>query len=109
MNGNDTAFFVTTKLVGTSYHGRQENIKKLKNFELVLLVREPNNPFDINAIKVQRLDGSELGYINRGLAETLSNNIPQWEHGITAKVEGLHQISLMNGKSYCEVEISICG
>lgn len=70
-----------TKVVGVTYDGRQENIKKINPMVHPLVaVREPNNPYDENAIhiyyiKTDDFDNKELvscGYINRHLAAKLA-------------------------------------
>ena len=45
--------FTTTKVVGVTFNNAQENIERFARKDIPLeLVREPNNPYDPNAIKV---------------------------------------------------------
>lgn len=39
--------------------------------EYVTLVREPNNPYDPNAVRVDNFDGKQVGHIKRGTAAAL--------------------------------------
>ena len=41
-----------TKVVGVTFDGRQECIRKMKIGERIRLERDPNNPHDANAVKV---------------------------------------------------------
>ncbi|MCD8199432.1 MAG: DEAD/DEAH box helicase, partial [Coriobacteriaceae bacterium] len=61
-----------TKVVGVTFENRQDVIETLEAGEELQLVREPENEFDENAIAVRRRDGTQLGYLNRQLAERLA-------------------------------------
>jgi len=63
---------IETKVVGVTFEGRQEVVAKLQVGEKILCRREPTNPFDDNAIRVERLDGEQIGFINRFLAADLA-------------------------------------
>jgi len=86
--GKPEEFVLTyTKIAGTSHTNpdgtsRQKLIKKLKEGASLDLVREPDNPYDKNAIKICNKKGKQLGYIGRELAETLApcldNNSIVW-------------------------------
>jgi hypothetical protein len=61
-----------TWVVGSTYEGRQNVVRKLTVNETFQLHREPHNPYDRNAIRVERLDGECFGYINRFEAAKLA-------------------------------------
>jgi hypothetical protein len=63
---------IETSVVGVTFDGRQEFIKKLNIGEPISLIREINNPHDFNAIKVVTENGAHIGYINRELAEKIA-------------------------------------
>lgn len=64
---------VTKKnLDGTS---RQEIIADCREGEALLLVREPNNPKDPNAIKLCRLLGDQIGYISSEIATRMADEM----------------------------------
>ncbi len=67
------------KLVGVTIDDAQENIKKFgcKDIGSFALVREPDNPHDPNAIRVE-LAGLYLGYVPRHIAKNLA---PQMDAG----------------------------
>ena len=44
---------------------RKKQIKHLKEFDPVILEREPQNEYDKNAIKVYDMDGIDIGYISK--------------------------------------------
>jgi single-stranded-DNA-specific exonuclease len=61
------------KLAGVTVGDAQENIKKFgcRDIGSFALVREPNNPHDPNAIRVE-LAGLYLGYLPRHIAKDLA-------------------------------------
>ena len=63
-----------SKVVGVSFNDNQSKIMKIfesveytKEPIMLQLVREPNNPYDTNAIKV-----GEIGYLSKEVASQLS-------------------------------------
>ena len=64
---------IDTRVVGVTFEGRQAVVAKLHVGEEILLRREPYNPYDSNAIRVERLDREQIGYINRFLAADLAS------------------------------------
>lgn len=79
-----------TKIVGVSFinkdgSDRQELIEDLddllqKTSRVPLkLVREPQNPYDHNAIQVHNEQGKQLGFLSRSVSETLA---PMMDNGI---------------------------
>lgn len=63
---------ITTKVVGVTFDGRQNVIRRLRIGEMLELEREPDNPHDPNAVKVIRKTGEQIGYLNRELAKDVS-------------------------------------
>ena len=59
---------IETAVVGVTYNGRQGAIAFLLPGDEVWLLREPDNRFDRNAIRVLRRNGRQIGYLNRHLA-----------------------------------------
>jgi hypothetical protein len=78
---------ILCKLAGVSFNGCQQNIKNISmaDFPNISLVREPNNPFDTNAVKVV-LRGSHLGYLPKPLAGRLA---PEMDAGMYFEAECL--------------------
>ena len=63
---------IYTKVAGVTFDGRQAILARLCPGEQIQLRRESANPYDSNAIRVERLDGRQIGYLNRHLAATLA-------------------------------------
>ena len=63
---------ICTRVAGVTFDGRQGVIARLAIGEEILLKREPTNPYDHNAIRVERSNGLQIGYLNRHLAATLT-------------------------------------
>ena len=61
-----------TKIVGVTFEGRQRLISKLDIGEQLILLRNPNNPYDRNAIGVYNINYDMLGHINRDLAKKMA-------------------------------------
>lgn len=62
-------------LVGFSHYtndgiDRQDNIYSLETFDMLVLKREPDNEFDVNAVKViTQLNQKDIGYIKKAHAK----------------------------------------
>nr|XP_033813689.1 helicase-like transcription factor isoform X2 [Geotrypetes seraphini] len=67
-------------VVGLSYYTGVVN-----NNEMVALQREPSNPYDKNAVKVNNVNGDQVGHIKRELAAALAHIMDSR----LAKVEGV--------------------
>ena len=63
---------IETQVVGVTFEGRQAVVAQLAVNEEVLLCREPQNSYDGNAIRVERKNGRQIGYLSRQLAATLA-------------------------------------
>lgn len=57
---------------GTS---RREIIANCEPFERLALVPEPENPYDVNAIKICRATGEQLGHVPRALAAEIAERV----------------------------------
>jgi hypothetical protein len=63
---------INTRAVGVSFGNRQQLIAKLEVGEEIILRREPQNTFDSHAIRLERKNGTQFGFINKYLAEELA-------------------------------------
>ena len=61
-----------TKIVGVTFENRQAVLSSIEAGVELSLVRQPHNEFDANAIAVELLDGTQLGFLNRRLAKRLA-------------------------------------
>lgn len=53
------------RAVGVSFEDRQSHIPSLQHDQSLAFIKEPNNPYDPNAVAIQSLDGTNLGYISK--------------------------------------------
>ena len=60
-----------TKLTGVTYDNRQDNIKTLVVAQELKLEHDKDNPHHKNAIKVKTVDGLDLGFLPRDLADEM--------------------------------------
>ena len=75
---------IITKITGVLVNDAQRNLKQIdhsrevrdNNREQPILVREPANPYDGNAIRVEA-DGEYLGYIPQKIAKDLASRIDE--------------------------------
>ncbi len=56
----------TFRVVGESFENRQLDLSRLLIGEAVYLIREPQNPYDSNAVAVVNRERRVLGYLKRG-------------------------------------------
>lgn len=61
-----------TKVAGVTFDNRQRLIRRMSVGENISLVRDPNNPYDKNAIKVINSNGEQIGFISKELASTMA-------------------------------------
>jgi hypothetical protein len=71
-----TEKYFTTRIAGGSDlnadgSGRRATIERCEPMELLQLGVDPNHPVDAQAIAVKRIDGSQLGYLARRVANEL--------------------------------------
>jgi len=77
------------KVVGVTHENRQEIVKKLRVGEKVFLVRDPDNPFDGNAIKVVTRAGEKFGFLRRELASILAERFDELGKPVVALIVAL--------------------
>lgn len=90
-------------LAGFRHYDGESLWKDIKVGDLLALVREPDNPHDGNAVRIE-WNGRTLGYVPR------SENAPlarQMDHGaaVEARVTGLHKYR--NGRNRVSYEIAV--
>lgn len=61
-----------TKLAGVTFEGRQEIVGRVDAGMPLRLERQPDNPFDPNAIALFEPRGEQIGFLNRRLAGALA-------------------------------------
>ena len=80
---------IETKVVGVTYEGRQSIVALLSVGEEVQLVREPDNPYDRNAIRVVRKTGQCFGFISKFLAAGLASKFDDYGKPVEAVVTSI--------------------
>lgn len=96
---------VIFKVVGVSFKNengtsRQEIISKMTKESNVVLVREPNNKYDINAVAVIA-DGQQIGYVGKQYAELLAQFIDGGRQ-FKAQVE---EVDKYKNTWYCKIRV----
>lgn len=90
-------------VVGTRYEDRESNIEKMKIDSPVLLVRQPDNEYDSNAISVHTIiDEKEydIGFVPAIVSETLAPMIDSGEKIYS----DLHRLGRLEVKRYDYIE-----
>jgi cold shock CspA family protein len=80
---------IEVNVVGVTYEGRQKVVAQMTMGEEILLRREPDNPYDCNAIAVDRMNGQQTGYISRQTAAWLSRQLDNCKKPVTGIVTEL--------------------
>ena len=80
---------IETRIVGTTFGNRQAVVALLTQWEQVYLIREPENEFDSNAVKVVRWDKQQVGYLNKELAKIVAPRIDRLGRPIKGTVTRL--------------------
>ncbi len=71
---------IITKLAGVTFGDAQENIKLFgcRDILTYAVIREPDNPYDSNAIRISLFDIWHMGYVPKQIAKDLA---PQMDAG----------------------------
>lgn len=80
---------LTIKIVGVTKEDCPHVVAKLKIGEQLILQRQPDNPFDANAIRVHTAAGEKAGYIPGALAARLAPVMDAHGDTISAMVHSL--------------------
>jgi hypothetical protein len=62
-----------TKVVGVTFGDAQKSITLIEPNDVLILTKEPSNPYDANAIQVS-WRGNHIGYLNKELASKLAQH-----------------------------------
>lgn len=93
-------------VVGITIGERKLNVKDLKTGDKLKTVRQPNNPYDTNAILVTNQKGKEIGFIAKEWAAVFSFKIDcgfTYELTVTA-IENKH-ISVKMVTNYADISL----
>lgn len=89
---------IFTKVVGTSYGDRQEAVARLQKGDVVWLERQPDNPFDKNAVMVCCNNGTQVGFLNANLASKIAYLFDRIGKPVRGKV---HLLTGSSFDGYC--------
>lgn len=81
---------IETTVRGVRYEGRQNVVACLEVGEILLLRRELKNPHDRNAIRVERQNGAQVGYIPREIAAEIAATFERIAGPVQAVVTAVH-------------------
>ena len=90
-------------LAGFRYYDGKSLWEEIKVGDPLALVREPDNPYDGNAVRIE-WNGRKLGYVPRRENAHLAR---QMDHGaaVEGRITGLHKYR--NGRNRVSYEISV--
>ena len=57
--------YVLDKVVGVTFDDRQNTIRGLKSGDALKLIPEPDNQYDKTAVRIETVDGKQVGYVKR--------------------------------------------
>ena len=77
---------IETRVVGVTFENRQAVVALLTEGEQVSLIRDPENPFDPNAVKVVRWDHQQIGFLDRELAKIMAPRMDRYRGTFIATV-----------------------
>ncbi|MBL8063356.1 MAG: hypothetical protein JNK32_10075 [Anaerolineales bacterium] len=87
---------VSVPVAGVNYKKRQSAVKNLRANEQVFLRREPYNPYDPSAIRVETSSGQQIGYIPKEVAQALAPYLDDASKLMSARVVGLQTGAMEN-------------
>ena len=96
----------TIPVSGVSF--RQEVVRRLREGEKVLMVPDPNNEYDSNAIKMVNLAGQMFGFVPKGLTDKLrAHGEGKWGGIVEAVLSGHDTWGVRVHVTHKDVETSI--
>ncbi|KAG2442539.1 hypothetical protein HXX76_002625 [Chlamydomonas incerta] len=93
----------TFRLAGVTFEGRQELVRALQPDQILLLEREPWNPYDAAAVRVSDLRGRTLGYVPR--KDGHNSRYSCTEHGF-ALVASVGQVAEPESSNYGAIALA---
>jgi single-stranded-DNA-specific exonuclease len=95
------------RLVGVSFDDRQEIISGLWPGEEVFLIREPDNPYDSNAISAHCSSGNVTGLLDRFTAAELAARLDEFGRPVPASVVSVLHNGQANSLLGVEIAFSL--
>jgi hypothetical protein len=77
---------VEAKVAGVTFENRQAIVALLTDGERVSLIRDPENLFDPNAVKIIRWDRQQIGFLDRELAKIMAPKMDRYGGSFKATV-----------------------
>ena len=78
---------IETRVVGVTFENRQAVVALLSEGERVSLIRDPDNPFDPNAVKVVRWDRQQIGFLDQEMAKIMAPKMDRYRGTFIATVK----------------------
>ena len=106
-NKDQKSPFIEAKVVGVTFGNRQDVIGKMNIGDMVFLVREPDNPYDPNAIRVETKLGLQIGFLSRQVANKLADTFDKHDKPVEGTVESIFGGEVEKGKYGVRIRFSI--
>lgn len=91
---------------GLSGKHRQKVIKTLKPGVPIYLVRQPDNPYDADAVALFTAGGEDIGYLPREFAAEIAGRLDKGSP-VTAQVKAVEPFKTEGGKTLRGVELEL--
>ncbi len=105
----DEDLSIETRIAGVTYENRQSIIADMEKNEHVLLVREPGNPVDDNAVSVKRINGRQIGYLPREFAAKVAAKLDAHGRPVSAVVTAILGRNYIDGTLGVRIRFSLAG
>jgi len=78
---------IETRVVGVTFENRQAVVALLTEGERVSVIRDLDNSFDSNAVKVVRWDRQQIGFLDREMARIMAPKMDRYGGTFIATVK----------------------
>lgn len=94
----ENTLFINCWTAGIRFDNRLKNLLECRIKDPIVLVREPNNPVDGNAIHVKTTCGKSLGFVEKQIAKRIAPEMDSGRMVATARIINIK--SNINNKNY---------
>lgn len=101
--------WIETVVKGVTFAGRQAVVQRLAVGDQIWLCREPDNPHDAKAVRVQCQNGTQIGYVPREIAATIASALDRFGRPLPGRVTAITGAGYPNSNLGVRIRFRVSG